>query len=120
MSEAYLQDRAAMLTWKIRYDLGELDDDDSPHEGVKPYNEDWDTNAVQGNWDFVDLGTRLPGGAPLTLSIDGYGLSVSDHQIVFGTGADETINHTRQQAFDRLDMLKRKAMEAKSNRNIKE
>ena len=91
MSEAYLQDRAAMLTWKIRYDLGELDDDDSPHEGVKPYNEDWDTNAVQGNWDFVDLGTRLPGGAPLTLSIDGYGLSVSDHQIVFGTGADETI-----------------------------
>ena len=30
------------------------------------------------------------------------------------------INHTRQQAFDRLDMLKRKAVEAKSNRNIKE
>jgi len=89
MTERYLQDRAAMLTWKLAYDTGQLDDDDSPHDGIKSYNRDWDTNAIQGNWDFVDLSLKLLGGAPLTISIDGKGLSLSDHQVVFGSkGAD--------------------------------
>ncbi|MCP2936007.1 hypothetical protein NK983_25295, partial [Salmonella enterica subsp. enterica serovar Typhimurium] len=66
-------------------------DDDEPHDGVKPYNEDWDTGTVAGNWDFVDLKIRLPGGAPLTLAIDGEGVSLSDHQIVFGTHSGETL-----------------------------
>jgi trimeric autotransporter adhesin len=93
MTELYLQDRAAMLTWKIRYDRGELDDDDSWHvDGVKPYNQEWDTNAVAGNWDFVDLKIRLPGGAPLTLAIDGTGVSASDHQIIFGSTTADSIS----------------------------
>lgn len=91
MTALYLADRAAMLTWKIRFDRGERDDDDEPHDGVKPYNEDWDTGTVAGNWDFVDLKIRLPGGAPLTLAIDGEGVSLSDHQIVFGTHSGETL-----------------------------
>ena len=51
-------------------DHGARDADDGPRTGSKPYNEDWDTNAIQGNWDFVDLTVRLPGGQPLTLAID--------------------------------------------------
>jgi Ca2+-binding RTX toxin-like protein len=78
MSELYLQDRAAMLAWKIRFD-----------HARHAYNEDWDAPEVQGNYDFVDLKQRLPGGAPLTLAIDGTGLSSSDHQIVFGTQGND-------------------------------
>ena len=93
MTEAYLADRAAMLTWKIRFDRGMQDDNDAAHDGPKSYTEDWDTNAVQGNWDFVDLdpSTRLPGGDPLTLAIDGQGITLHDHQVVFGSHASESI-----------------------------
>lgn len=91
MTELYLEDRAAMLTWMIRYELGMQDDNDSVFAGRKPYNEDWDTSAVEGNWDFVDFSKRLPGGAPLTLSIDGRGLSLADHQVVFGTKETDSI-----------------------------
>lgn len=89
--DSILADRAAMLAWRIRYEVaGARDDNYGQRDGPKPYNEDWDTNTVQGNWDFVDLGTRLPGGQPLTLAIDGAGLSLSDHQVVFGTTANDT------------------------------
>lgn len=93
MTESYLQDRAAMLTWKILFDRGAEDEDDAPHDGPKPYNEDWDTSQVEGNWDFVDLdpARRLPGGAPLTLAIDGKGISLHDHQIVFGSQVADSI-----------------------------
>ncbi|SEM42216.1 Ca2+-binding protein, RTX toxin-related [Variovorax sp. YR750] len=92
MTDRYLADRAAMLAWKLQYEVnGARDDDDGARVGAKPYNEDWDTNSVQGNWDFVDLSTRIPGGQPLTLAIDGTGISLSDHQIVFGTKAADVI-----------------------------
>lgn len=110
MTDLYLQDRAAMLMWKIRYARGERDDDDGTHAGPKPYNEDWDSAAVQGNWDFVDLTERLPGGAPFTLAIDGSGLSLSDHQIVFGTkeadslqGSDDSDHLYGMAGDDRLN-----------------
>jgi len=61
-----------MLAWKIRYDRGMQDDDDAPHAGSKPYTEDWDTNEVEGNWDFVDMSLKLPGGA-LTLAANNDG-----------------------------------------------
>ena len=93
MSELYLADRAAMLAWKIRFEeLGARDGDDVPRSGPKPYTEDWDTSEVDGNWDFVDLTQRLPGGAPLQLSIDGNGVSAHDHQIVFGRQGNDTID----------------------------
>ena len=94
MTEDYLEDRAAMLAWKLLYEsegAADDDDDDTAHTLPKPYDEEWDTRAVQGNWDFVDLSIRLPGGAPLTLAIDGTGLSLSDHQVVFGSGNGEAI-----------------------------
>lgn len=91
MSEAYLADRAAMLTWKIRFDRGMRDENDGPRDGPKSYTEDWDTSEVKGNWDFVDLSKPLPGGAPLTLAIDGQGITLHDHQVVFGSAAADTI-----------------------------
>lgn len=48
-----LADRAAMLTWKIRYDKGFRDDNDAAHVGAKPYYEVWDAGAVSGDWDFA-------------------------------------------------------------------
>ncbi|MFG6460092.1 calcium-binding protein [Roseateles sp. DXS20W] len=91
MTEEYLKDRAAMLAWLIRYERGIRDDDDPVRDTPKPYNEDWDTNSVEGNWDFVDLKRRIAGGDPLTLAIDGNGISLHDHQVVFGSSKDETI-----------------------------
>lgn len=93
MTEEYLQDRAAMLTWKMRFEkLGARDDDDTRRGGPKPYNEDWDTSQVIGNWDFIDRTLKLPGLQEFRLSIDGTGVSLHDHQIVFGTKNDDTIN----------------------------
>lgn len=92
MSLEFLADRAAMLAWKLRYERrGARDADDLERTGPKPYNEDWDTSQVVGNWDYVDLTQRLPGGAPLELSIDGTGISLHDHQIVFGSANNDTI-----------------------------
>ncbi|RDE48787.1 MAG: calcium-binding protein, partial [Candidatus Accumulibacter meliphilus] len=93
LSDLYLQDRAAMLSWKLKYSSGQRDDDEhiSTSAGDKPYDDDWDTNAVDGNWDFVDLSTTLPGGQTLRLAIDGRGVSTSDHQIVFGTNIADAI-----------------------------
>ena len=85
MTENYLEDRAAMLAWKLLYEsegAADDDDDDTSHTLPKPYGEEWDTREVQGNWDYVDLSIRLPGGASLTLAIDGEGLSPNDHQRV--------------------------------------
>lgn len=93
MTPKFLADRAAMLAWKIRYETrGARDDNDGVRTGPKPYNEEWDTLEVNGNWDFVDLTVRLGGGEPLTLEIDGAGLSLDDHQVVFGRSADDSIN----------------------------
>nr|WP_316640417.1 calcium-binding protein [uncultured Roseateles sp.] len=100
MTEEYLKDRAAMLMWKVRFDRGMSDDDDLvPFDGPKPYNEDWDSGAVKGNWDFVDHKHRIAGD-PLTLAIDGSGVSLHDHQVVFGTGKDEVLKGEGD--YDRL------------------
>jgi hypothetical protein len=92
MTERFLADRAAMLVWFTRFQAnGARDDDDSARTGPKPFNEDWDTASVKGNWDYVDLTRRLEGGLPLTLAIDGAGMSLHDHQVVFGTKEQDTI-----------------------------
>ncbi|MEW6678692.1 MAG: carbohydrate-binding domain-containing protein [Pseudomonadota bacterium] len=99
-TDDYIKDRAAMLAWKIQYDYGNRDIDDLLLSlGDKQYDADWDTK-LQGNWDFVDLGTTLPNGDPLTLAIDGDGVSLHDHQIVFGTKSSDTL--TGSGAEDRL------------------
>lgn len=74
MTELYLQDRAAMLTWRLRYDIDK-----------KPYTSQYSTDEINGNWDFVDVKSGI------TLAIDGQGLSVYDHQIAFGTKNDDEI-----------------------------
>jgi Ca2+-binding RTX toxin-like protein len=89
MSERYIADRAAMLTWKLAYDKrGAQDDDDAPRAGTKPYIEDWDTNQRQGNWDYIDLTREYQ---PLKLAVDGTGVSLHDHQVVFGSNRADTI-----------------------------
>ncbi|MFZ5755549.1 MAG: calcium-binding protein [Pseudomonadota bacterium] len=91
MTEAYLKDRAAMLAWLVRYRTGQQDDNDDPHDGPKPYDQDWDTSSVEGNWDFVDMSIGLGGNQHLTLAIDGTGTSLHDHQVVFGSREDDVI-----------------------------
>lgn len=44
------------------------------------------TSNIQGDWDFVDIGSNL------TIAVDGVGLSLSDHQIIFGSQQANTIN----------------------------
>jgi len=87
LTEAFLKDRIDMLLWKMRFDkIGAKDDNDlfTP-EKSKTYDEDWDSDTVQGNWDYVDHINQLPGlQGPLTLAIDGKGISLHDHQIIFG------------------------------------
>lgn len=93
MTDSYLSDRAQMLAWKLKWDKqGARDDDDSPRGGHKSYDDDWDTSAVAGNWDYIDYTHVIPGGSPLTLAIDGTGISLYDHQIAFGSEKGDVIN----------------------------
>jgi hypothetical protein len=95
LSEQYLSDRAEMLWWKMKFDKkGALDDDDlttAVRGGHKSYSEDWNTKTITGNWDYIDYVKPLPGNQPLQLSIDGTGVSLSDHQIVFGDSQDNIL-----------------------------
>ena len=103
LTEEYLKDRAQMLWWKMQFDKsGAKDDNDLGLRELlggkprsKPYNEDWDSDTVKGNWDYVDHSKPLPGGAGagvLTLAIDGKGLSEFDRQIIFGSKNNDTFN----------------------------
>jgi Ca2+-binding RTX toxin-like protein len=96
LTNEYLVDRAAMLAWKLQFEKFGARDDNDPiirgGRGAKPYTETWDSNTVQGNWDFIALDTKLPGGAPLKLAIDGQGISQYDHQIIFGSKEADTID----------------------------
>ncbi|NOR71047.1 MAG: hypothetical protein GQ532_15345, partial [Methylomarinum sp.] len=82
-SEAYLNDRANMLAWRLKYD-----------NAGKEYTEDWNTLA-SGDWNFIDHSIRVSDGlndTPLTFRIDGLNPFTSgDHQIVFGSENDETL-----------------------------
>ncbi|MEW6589457.1 MAG: putative Ig domain-containing protein, partial [Pseudomonadota bacterium] len=95
LTDLYLKDRAAMLTWKMKYDSGALDWNDNPqlYLGInKSYAEEWDSLQTQGNWDFVDHSIRMFGGSPLKLAIDGKGITLFDHQIVFGSTNTDTLD----------------------------
>ncbi len=93
LTDLYLKDRAAMLSWKMRYDVGAKDADDHFFYGDrtdKPYSEEWDSSTIIGNFDFVDHGIVIDG-TPLTLAIDGAGITQYDHQIVFGSNNADTL-----------------------------
>lgn len=64
------------------------------------YHDDLDTSEVQGNWEFVDLCIKLRGGAPLTLATDEQGVSLGDHQGMFGSknAANSDTYRSRQRA----------------------
>ncbi len=79
-SPQYLIDRLKMLEIKMQYGLTDTD-----------YSDELDTIAIDGNWDYIDFGTTIDG-SPLSLDVDGNGLSLSDHQIVFGSDANEILN----------------------------
>ena len=81
-SDLYLQDRAAMLTWKMQFDSGAKDVDDLL-PGDKSYDADWDTRSIADDWKFTDM-TR-----GITLNIDGVGGDT--HNIVFGSREADTI-----------------------------
>lgn len=90
LSDRYLKDRAAMLSWKMKYDTGAPDSDDPlTPRADKPYSEEWDSWSVRGDWDFIDQTSGIK------LSIDGVGpnslLPDSNHRIVFGSNASESL-----------------------------
>lgn len=87
LSDLYLQDRAAMLSWKMKFDTGAPDSDDPlTPRADKPYSEEWDSWTIKGDWDFIDKTT----GAKLV--IDGVDLTTTvNHQIVFGTSQNDTL-----------------------------
>ncbi len=80
-TDLYLQDRAAMLTWKMQFDSGAKDADDLL-PGDKSYDADWNTGSI-GDWMFIDAGRGL------ALTIDGNGGDV--HHIAFGDYRDNTL-----------------------------
>jgi Ca2+-binding RTX toxin-like protein len=72
-TDAYLQDRATMLYWKLQYNQADT-----------AYGSALETNEVTDDWDYLDLGTV--DGGPITLAIDGVGqTSFANHQIIFGS-----------------------------------
>jgi VCBS repeat-containing protein len=81
-SDLYLQDRAAMLTWKMQFDSGAKDADDLL-PGDKSYSDDWDTWSIKDDWKFTDVGRGI------TLKIDGVGGDT--HNIVFGSSIADAI-----------------------------
>ena len=90
LSDLYLQDRAAMLSWKLKFNVGAEDSDDDRlgifNRGDKPYSEEWDSFSISGDWDFIDKASGI------TLAIDGVDLTTTiNHQIVFGSAASETL-----------------------------
>jgi Ca2+-binding RTX toxin-like protein len=110
LSEHYLRDRAAMLSWKMKFDTGAMDDDDYffqsellPARMDKPYAEEWDSWSVNGDWNYVDLAVGNYG-STLSLFVDGRGDSIfrsdPDRQIIFGSSASERLEG--QEAADRL------------------
>ena len=95
LTSQYLKDRAAMLSWKLKYDVGAEDADDDLlgilDRDNKPYLEKWDSYSISGDWDFIDH-TAIVSGAPLKLSIDGVDLTTTaNHQIVFGSQNADTL-----------------------------
>jgi len=73
LSDRYLQDRGAMLAWKMQFDTQD-----------QSYGDDWNSLTTSGDWDFIDQATLLDG-QPLKLAIDGVSLGAPTHQIVFGS-----------------------------------
>ncbi|SMF01492.1 hypothetical protein [Pseudogulbenkiania subflava] len=66
LSKEWIADRAAMLSWKLKYDIGAKDADDALFFGDrsdKPYAEDWDSHTP-GDWDFIDYTTAINGAPP--------------------------------------------------------
>ncbi|MFT3960568.1 calcium-binding protein [Propionivibrio sp.] len=88
ITESWIADRAALLGWKTRYDTTKT------AYGTKIAAE------IAGDWDYTDYGTRDGADNPLRLSIDGNGIEVTNHQIVFGDSAANTL--TGDGAADRL------------------
>jgi Ca2+-binding RTX toxin-like protein len=80
MTSEYIEMRAQMLYWRLQYDQRGQD-----------LNEQFDSDAP-GNWDFIDKRLKNFAEAPdLHLEIDGAGVTVYDHQVVFGSDKDEEL-----------------------------
>ena len=93
LTESWMADRADLLALKMQFDTGARDSDDDAllARGNKPYVEDWDTDTITENTDYVDLSQRNDEGDPLILAIDGTETSLYDHQIIFGSEGGETL-----------------------------
>ncbi|MEW6427015.1 MAG: calcium-binding protein [Thermodesulfobacteriota bacterium] len=82
LTNRYLEDRAAMLFWKLRFDSGAKDDNDLL-AGDKSYGEEWDSRGTTDDWKYTD------GARGLTLTVDGNGTDI--HHIAFGSGTVDAL-----------------------------
>ena len=96
ITDQYLKDRAKMLSWKMKYDVGAEDADDDLlglfSRDNKPYGEDWGSWTIREDWDFVDHSLMVDG-APLRLTIDGIDpiTQTANHQIAFGSKYSDSL-----------------------------
>ena len=81
MTEDYIRDRAYMVLLQMRY----------LKNGLK-LARDLVDDLVQGDWDYMDHSRHPFRGdinRPLTFSVDGKGISVDDHRVVFGSNLSD-------------------------------
>ncbi|WP_298079438.1 calcium-binding protein, partial [uncultured Cardiobacterium sp.] len=81
MTEDYIRDRAYMVLLQMRY----------LKNGLK-LARDLVDDLVQGDWDYMDHSRHPYDGnldRPLTFSVDGKGISVDDHRVVFGSNLSD-------------------------------
>ena len=90
-SEQYLEDRAEMLLWRLRYD-----------KAGKRYTDEWNSWELTGDWDFIDRSIRVDAQS-LKFSIDGWNgftpAAAPSHQVVFGSSDSETLTGGTESDF---------------------
>ena len=87
MTEDYIRDRAYMVLLQMRY----------LKNGLK-LARDLVDDLVQGDWDYMDHSRHPFRGdinRPLTFSVDGKGISVDDHRIVFGSNLSDNEDYDK-------------------------
>lgn len=82
-TEAYLSDRAQMLSWRLKYD-----------NSAQEYNTGWNSFSIESDVNFIDHTIKVSDGInsnPITFRIDNLDITTThDRHIIFGSDSDES------------------------------